>query len=264
MGYGTKSLDILFFFSKKNKKDLEILKQWDIKNLVNNKINKNKKNKKQTFPPILVPLENRIPPKLDYIGVSFSLSYSIFCFWKKNGFFIFIIRAFKNKISNEYTIIMIKPFLDSKKNFPNWCLSYQSEFLRSFSTFLSLDFGKISTILINNIIEGFKIYNNELNLEKIKKFFTPTDFRKIILFIKNEVFDYQIIIDIFPLIGRLILCGFFPKKFFSISEKIVLISIGLQFKAIPVIKKEFLFTTDNFSRIFTNIIKKIYKVLKKI
>jgi N-acetyltransferase 10 len=263
MGYGTKSLEILNYFSKQNKKKFRKLNNW-------NTINEKKKfynyldHKKNLSIPILINLDNRVSPKLDYIGVSFSLSLSLFCFWKKNGFILFVIRSFKNKIANEYTVIMLKLLKKANKNFPNWYFVYQSEFLRSFISFLNIDFGKISTILVKNIIESFMITKNILAFEKIKKFLSPFDFKKIFFFLKKELFDYYIIIDIFPILAKLKLCGFFPKKFFSSSEKILLISIGLQFKSLEIIKKEFSFTTNNFAKVLTNILKKIFQILEKL
>lgn len=46
---------------------------------------------KQNLPPLLVPVCERSPEKIDYIGASFGLTTELFGFWKKLKFFPFYI-----------------------------------------------------------------------------------------------------------------------------------------------------------------------------
>ena len=46
---------------------------------------------KQNLPPLLVPVSERLPEKIDYVGASFGLTTELFGFWKKLEFLPFYI-----------------------------------------------------------------------------------------------------------------------------------------------------------------------------
>lgn len=48
-------------------------------------------NPRTDLPPLLVPLRERWPEKLHYLGVSFGLTLNLFRFWKKHNFAPFYI-----------------------------------------------------------------------------------------------------------------------------------------------------------------------------
>lgn len=67
--------------------------------------------KKKKLPPLLRRLTEVIPPKLNYLGVSFGLTKEIFHFWQKNQFEPAYLSLKKNDITAEYTVIVLKPLV---------------------------------------------------------------------------------------------------------------------------------------------------------
>mmetsp|Transcript_13668 Transcript_13668/g.30678 ORF Transcript_13668/g.30678 Transcript_13668/m.30678 type:complete len:691 (+) Transcript_13668:39-2111(+) len=75
IGYGTKSITSLFDFCKFNKNSKKKMKQ---KKII--QIDKPLKKTDPKTSPFLIDIENRLPPDLDYIAVSFLLSLQVFLF----------------------------------------------------------------------------------------------------------------------------------------------------------------------------------------
>ena len=58
--------------------------------------------------PLLKPISQISPPKLDYLGTAFGLTLSLFSFWQKNGYEPVYLRQTKNNITGEHSCIMIQ------------------------------------------------------------------------------------------------------------------------------------------------------------
>ncbi|AFP65232.1 N-acetyltransferase 10 (nucleomorph) [Chroomonas mesostigmatica CCMP1168] len=261
MGYGTEAIRNLYSFSN-NKENF--LKKFYVNNNKKNIIEEDRT--LEYSPPMLIELNFRCPPILDYIAVSFGLTFPLLCFWKKNGFSVVLIRPFLNKTSQEHTSIMIKKVLNIKKNFPAWDKIYQFEFYKQFISGLNLNFSQIPVILINNIMENFcrpqkMVFKKK---KKIGKFFSPFDFQQILFIIEKKFQNFDSITYLFPVISKLYFFGYFSKNLFSPSEIIIIISIGLQGKSVESVKKELFLKNEYFSKIFKAIIMKVYKELDKI
>lgn len=261
MGYGTRAIKNLLVFARKKKKNFKYIDQENKKVLF--------PHSRQVYehsPQMLVNLESRVPPILDYISVSFGLTLPLVSFWKKNGFLMVLIRPFLGKVCNEHTSVMIKSLSFSKDDFSGWNLAYKAEFLKQFVNFLGLKFEKMSSFLVYNILEISFIGRKKINKRDkfLKKLFSPLDYRRFYFFSTIGSKDFISIFYLFPTISKLYFFRFFPKNLFSTSEAILLISIGLQFKNVETIKSELFFKTENFSTIVNNIMKKVYVSLKAI
>ncbi|MCE3049640.1 hypothetical protein HAX54_045455, partial [Datura stramonium] len=60
------------------------------------------------LPPLLVPLRERRPEKLHYLGVSFGLTLDLFRFWRKHKFAPFFIGNAPNSVTGEHTCMVLK------------------------------------------------------------------------------------------------------------------------------------------------------------
>ncbi|KAJ8557345.1 hypothetical protein K7X08_002970 [Anisodus acutangulus] len=60
------------------------------------------------LPPLLVPLRERRPERLHYLGVSFGLTLDLFRFWRKHKFAPFFIGNAPNSVTGEYTCMVLK------------------------------------------------------------------------------------------------------------------------------------------------------------
>jgi N-acetyltransferase 10 len=61
------------------------------------------------LPPLLVPLHDRRPEKLHYIGVSFGLTLDLFRFWRKHNFAPFYVSQIPSAVTGEHTCMLLKP-----------------------------------------------------------------------------------------------------------------------------------------------------------
>lgn len=64
--------------------------------------------------PLLQHLSDRQPEALDWMGVSFGLTPSLFRFWKRSKFVPMYLRQTVNDITGEHTCLMLRP-LDSEQ-----------------------------------------------------------------------------------------------------------------------------------------------------
>ena len=252
LGYGTRLLKNFIYF----------LQSIFRKNLLQNQIclfkNKIKSSISKFVSPMLINLESRIPPFLDYIGVSFGLTQELFYFWKKNGFKVVFVRTSKNKITGAHVCIMLYPIFKENYIPPNWIKNYQLDFLYKFLCRLNWTFNKINSILIFSIINNvyFENFNQNVYKKKIKKFFSNTDIYKIFFFIENFSLEYNIISELFPLIAKILVWEGFNTQKFLLSEILLLISLGFQYKTPGDIVNEFNYKTEDIVYLSKEIFKK--------
>ena len=101
MGYGSRSMELLTKYYEGNIFDLEeenenvenkIKEKEKLKNFENNELSKEILKPREKLPPLLIPLNERKPELLNYIGVSFGLTPNLYNFWKKSDFLPVYIR----------------------------------------------------------------------------------------------------------------------------------------------------------------------------
>nr|UXY87538.1 N-acetyltransferase 10 [Cryptomonas curvata] len=250
MGYGSRLLkNLIWFFQNTFKQNLF----GDEISLSDNKI---KSSILSDISPMLISLENRKPPFLNYIGVSFGLTQQLFFFWKKNGFKVIFISVDKNKTTGEHVCIMLYPIKEKNIN-TNWIKNYQYDFFCKFLTTLNCKFNKISSILILSIIQNiyFEYYNQNVYQKDIKKFFSNTELYKILNFIENFSLEYKTIAELFPLISKILIWDGNTHEFL-LSEILLLISVGLQYKTPHDLIVEFNYKTEDIMSISKEILKK--------
>nr|UXY87049.1 N-acetyltransferase 10 [Cryptomonas sp.] len=258
MGYGSRALRIFNRFFQNVAKS-EFLEKKNLK-LENNILDKSSSIK---FP-MLINLESRNPPHIDYIGVSFGLTQFLFNFWKKNGFKLIFVRDEKSRLTGDYVCIMINPILNKENFMPVWIRNYQFEFLNRFINAMSWKFKEISTMLVYDIIQNiqFTTQIKEIQLKKIKKTFNHSDISKICFYIESSTFDYRSLSYLFPQIAKILVWNDFLKKELLKSEILLLISIGLQHKPYDVLYKEFGLRRENIVSSIKGIYIKFIKLIK--
>lgn len=246
MGYGSKTVELLtrFITGHRKKKNTELLE---------NNETKKQKNK----PAIISDLKNKFPPKIDYLGVSFSVNLQVLCFWKKNGFQAFIFRDQNDLMKNCQNLIMLKEILQNPKKPSNWFGTYRFEFSRRFLNQIGSTHKKISSIIVHNLIncnkERIKFFGLKVNF---KKYFSSYDFYRIRFFNEISTLDFELIFDLIPVIGKIFFWGGLPNSFFSSIEIIILIAMGLQYKTIYAVKNELSVKIENILKILTHIFEK--------
>jgi N-acetyltransferase 10 len=252
MGYGSKLIKNLIWFFQ------SIFKQ----NVLGNRLCLSDKKFKYSFlknvSPMLIDLDNRTPPRLDYIGVSFGLTQQLFYFWKKNGFKVIFIRSQKNKVSGEHVCIMLYPIIKAKHLIPNWIKNYQFDFLTKFLGIINWKFNKMNALLVFSIVQNvhFQYFNQSIYIKHVKKIFSNTDIYKIFFYIENSFFEYKTLAELFPLLAKIIIWNELTKNIFFLSEILLLISVGLQHKSIRDIMIEFNYKNEDIISLSREIFRK--------
>jgi len=232
MGYGTRALNLL---QKISNEEVEF-NQEAKKKIINDLENVSE----QKISPVLVDLEEKKFLKLDYFGVSFGLTFPLFCFWRKNGFFIVFLQENSKKLSTGQVCIMLRPCKEKKSTKISWVENYRREFFRKFLNLLGIEFRSIPVNTVYNIIENIKDNLKGLHFkqDKIRDFLTSFDFNRLFFFVEKNSIGYKVILDILPTLSRVTFWCFSQKTNFSHLENLILISIGLQNKTIKEVTKE--------------------------
>jgi N-acetyltransferase 10 len=244
IGYGSKAISILQNFCELNKK-----KSFKKKLILSEK--------KKKLSSLIIDIENRMPPNLDYIGVSFSLNLPLLCFWRKNGFFVIYIRKGNNLNSTETNCIMVKT-VSNQTSYP-WFFFYRRELLKNFINLLSYDFRFMPVNLVYNIFENLKFGSETTSVIRLnlRKFISSYDFNRLVLFAEESLISYNKILDLLPVLTRIGFWTFFSKNHFSFTESCLLIAIGFQYKNIEEVKNELSLRKDSFVFLLKSIIKKL-------
>lgn len=248
LGYGSRSIDLLNKFLEKKKR--EKVSRFYAAN-----------KKPINIPAILNRVQNKIPPEIDYIGVTFGLNLHLLCFWKKNGFVPLFLQKNKIRFIENENAIMIREVKKKKKK--TWLDIYQLEFQKRFINQLGSKFSNISSLIIFNLIETMENKNNrKRDVDKnFKLFFSSSDLYRISFFKKNSALDLGLIHDLFPIFAKIFFWGGFGQNFFSYIEKIFLIGLGLQGKKIEDLGRELLIKSGHIVKIVGQVIDKIDKIL---
>jgi len=245
MGYGTRAIELLKKFCIDKKKNLS---------LKSNNLNEDQK----ILCALLIDLQERYQPSIDYIGVSFSISPKLLCFWLKNGFSLILVKSKREIYWKQTVCVMIRLFSKSNKESFYWTDFFQREFLKEFLSLCSMDFKYLSTNIIFNIIESCKIKTTK---RVLKKYYSSLDLKRLLIFSKMSIVSFKIITYLIPIISKSCLWEFLEKKILNLSELLVLISLGLQLKNFNDIKIEFGLKKHNLTKILKGMFNKFIKFL---
>lgn len=76
------------------------------------------------MPPLLHRLSELQPEQLNYLGVSYGLTPSLFKFWKRAGYVPMYIRQTANDLTGEHTCIMIRSLSSTIESNQAWITSF--------------------------------------------------------------------------------------------------------------------------------------------
>ncbi|KAJ8971724.1 hypothetical protein NQ317_002554 [Molorchus minor] len=148
MGYGSRALDLLqqyYEFKIPNIEEDQAV-QEEINNVDGSEVCLLKESigPRKSLPPLLLKLSERVPEKLDYLGVAFGLTEQLLKFWKKAHYSPIYVRQTTNDLTGEHSCIMIN-VLNSDKSFENnWMSYYWTDFRKRFINLLGYQFKKFS------------------------------------------------------------------------------------------------------------------------
>lgn len=106
---------------------------------------------RKSLPPLLLKLSERVPEKLDYLGVSFGLTESLLKFWKRAGYVPVYLRQTTNDLTGEHSCIMLSILNDENKE-SDWLGAYWGDFRRRFVNLLGYQFSKFTPALALGVL----------------------------------------------------------------------------------------------------------------
>ncbi|XP_057806961.1 RNA cytidine acetyltransferase 1-like [Salvia miltiorrhiza] len=227
------------------------------------------------LPPLLVPLRERRPEKLHYLGVSFGLTQDLFRFWRKHNFAPFYISQVANAVTGEYTCMILKPLhsddIESDKSDPLGFFSpFYQVFRKKFIKFLARAFREMEYKLAMSILDPkTKFADVDTtspspggNLNSISETLSSYAMEQLEAYTNNLV-DYRMTEDFVDDLAR----GYMLEKIpvtLSYAQASVLLCMGLQGKDIPRIEMEMKLERQQILSLYMKVMKKFYKYLSSI
>jgi N-acetyltransferase 10 len=215
------------------------------------------------MPPLFAKLDERKPPALDYVGVSYGLTQSLLKFWNRRGFSPVYLRQTPNDLTGEHTTVMIRA-LNQDQNDVSWLGEFARDFHHRFHSLLSYQFRTFPSILSLSIdastLKGSELDTSSppkpLTKSELDSTFSPFDLKRLDKY-ADQMLDYHVILDMLPTIATLYFSGRL-KDVVSLSpvQQSILLAVGLQRKAVEELEKELNLAVSQLLGLFVKIMRK--------
>ncbi|XP_075516380.1 RNA cytidine acetyltransferase 1-like [Primulina tabacum] len=228
-------------------------------------------NPRTDLPPLLLPLRERRPEKLHYLGVSFGLTLDLFRFWRKHNFAPFYISAVPNNVTGEHSCMVLKPLNNddietSGSDTLGFFSPFSEEFRKDFTKLLARTFFRMEYKLAMSILDP-KINFSEVDLSSSSGFLSsisgilsPLAMERLEAYTNNLV-DYRMTAAFVDDLARAYFCRKIPTTL-SYAQASVLLCIGLQGKDISCIEAEMKLERQQIMSLYMKVMKKFYKFLR--
>ncbi|KAJ6803117.1 RNA cytidine acetyltransferase 1-like [Iris pallida] len=226
---------------------------------------------KANLPPLLVPLHERRPEKLHYLGVSFGLTRDLFRFWRKHNFVPFYIGQIPNNVTGEHSCMLLRPLnndeieTDGSAQYGFLAPFYQ-DFRKRFSRLLGTSFQTLDYKLAMSILASKINFSEddpkEENLESLLDLLSPYDMKRLEAYTNSSV-DLPMVLDLVPTLAH----QYFQEKLpvtLSPVQASILFCMGLQNRDITYIKKETKLEREQIMSSIRKVMKKLYNYLYSI
>lgn len=224
------------------------------------------------LPPLLVPLRERRPERLHYLGVSFGLTLDLFRFWRKHKFAPFFIGNAPNSVTGEYTCMVLKALKNDDveaAGSDEW--GFYGPFYREYkgrlvellgSTYRKMNH-KLAMSVFDpkiNFVEQDPASSASSELLNSKKFvLEPHEMMRLEAY-SNSLIDYPLIRDVAQKLAREYFLEHFPVSL-SYLQASILLCYGLQHKDIPEIEGEMTLGRPQILSLFMKVMKRLCKYL---
>ena len=218
---------------------------------------------RENLPPLMNKLSEIAPERLDYLGVGFGLTPSLFKFWKGAGFIPTYVRQTRNDLTGEHSAIMLKS-LTSGSAAEGWVEAFFHDFSRSFSSLLSFSFRGLSATLALSVVRGSSASATApLTVDELERALTPFDLKRLHAYASNMI-DYHSTIDLVPTVARLWFDGKMPSVTLTALQRALLCGVGFQRKSIDEIAKELGVKTAQLMALFLQGMRKIDRFCREV
>jgi len=230
---------------------------------------------RRDLPPLLLKLAERPAERLNYLGVSFGLTPSLFSYWKKAGFVPVYLRLTPNELTGEHTMIMLYQSPETQEIAmscaSDWLYQFNEDFRKRFLSLLSYDFKDLAcetSLLIASVKVAEHLKNAterpSMTRDELDNVLSIHDIKRLESY-ANSLVDYHLIIDLFPILAKQYFTNRFPKSFaLTPGQSLFLIGLGHQHKSVDDIAKELSIEASQVMSYLQKIIRKIVKHFKEL
>lgn len=212
--------------------------------------------------PLLTKVSDLRPPRLDWIGVSFGMTASLFKFYRRLQYLPVYLRQTVNDITGEHSTIMLKSLVSDA----TWLNEFNEDFKRRFVALCGYQFKSLPITLCLNILEPGKDKDMKDNDTVVSV--SPYDLKRLESY-ANNMLDYHMILDLVPMLSR----AFFLKQLPRVTDQgeanevssgmtlspvqaAILFAIGLQHRPIEDLDAELKLPSSQVLAMFIKIIRK--------
>ncbi|KAL6558902.1 hypothetical protein OROMI_019252 [Orobanche minor] len=227
------------------------------------------------LPPLLVPLRERRPEKLHYLGVSFGLTLDLFRFWRKHNFAPFYISHVTSSVTGEHSCMLVRPLnnddiVSDGSDQLSFFRPFYQVFRKKFTKYLARAFRQMDYKLAMSILDP-KINFSEVeiassssggDLNSISESLSSYAMVQLEAY-TNNLADYHMTEDFVDDLAR----AYFWEKIpisLSYAQTSVLLCMGLQGKDISHIQEEMKLERPQILTLYWKVMKKFYKYLSDI
>ncbi|ESO08081.1 hypothetical protein HELRODRAFT_110320 [Helobdella robusta] len=245
MGYGMKALQLLQDYYEGKLLDVSLIDDANGDDAMKDHANSGQQlleeriEPKEKLPPLLMALNQKRPETLDYLGVSYGITYPLLMFWKKFGMVPVHVGQQRNVLTGEHNCIMLKRInKNEKKKKPDWLSELFADFTRRFISLSSSDFQSwkvslsLATLNNKNVISKVQ----EVSREEILLLFSQYDVTRLDRYSKNMA-DYRQVKDLLQRLSTLVFQGKIKLELATIKSA-VLLGVGLQGKSVDQLAEE--------------------------
>ncbi|KAL1209886.1 RNA cytidine acetyltransferase 2 [Cardamine amara subsp. amara] len=225
------------------------------------------------LPPLLVPLRDRRPQRLDYIGVSFGLTLDLFRFWRKHNFAPFYVSQIPSAVTGEHTCMLLKPLSNdddievNKSDELGFFTPFYKDFRIRFSKLLSDKFKKMDYKLAMSVLNpkiNFPEVDSSGNspdgfLKTLDGILSPYDMERLRAYTRNLT-DFNLVYDICKTLAHL----YFEEKLpvsLSHVQASILLCLGLQESEFSSIERQMKLERVQIHSLFLKVAKNLYEYL---
>ncbi|KAK2980376.1 hypothetical protein RJ640_014549 [Escallonia rubra] len=227
------------------------------------------------LPPLLVPLSERQPEKLHYIGVSFGLTLDLFRFWRKHKFAPFYIGHIPSTVTGEHACMVLKPLNNDEieaNEVDEWGFfsPFYQDFREKFVTELgSSSFSMMEYKLAMSILDPkINFADTKLDLSTSKellsafKLLAPFNMKRLEAY-TNNLADFHSIFNLVPSLAQLYFWEKLPVTL-SYAQASVLLCMGLQNRDVSYLEGMMKLERQQILSLFIKVMKKFHKYLNDV
>lgn len=209
MGYGSRALELMEQYYSGALLDADALEERrarDAKNPLAPRTDTVGVRDPSQLPPLLERLSEREPEALDWLGVSYGLTPSLFRFWKSNGYAPLYMRQAPNELTGEYSTVQLKTIGESRDAL--WLPAFARDFRQRFISLLAFRFRELSTLTALSVLEAASRAASEapnarpVTAAELALLVTPFDMKRLESY-GNNLLELQVVLDLIPVLASL-------------------------------------------------------------